>query len=1085
MRTKLLFILLIAYPFNIFSQSYNPGEKEIRIYFDQQSDIQYIKTLKIQGEFYSSNGIFYVNESELSQIKNYGLRFDILHSDLAGFAQTFWQTDDAYNSYTQMIAIMDSLALNFPTICQKVVLGTSAGGRELSILKISDNVGTEENEPEVYFEGGIHGDELIGPELVIRLAREMILGYGSNVQYTDLINNREIWMFPLINPDGRVNMVRFNDNGVDINRDWGYMWGGGGNSLSGFSQPETKADLQFLRNNQCVVYTSFHGGTEYLSFPWSYRADLVPEYSSINQLASAYSSVSGYSYLPYGQGYTGMYPINGSSKDAVYGILGSISWSLEVSLDKQPPASQIQSYYEMNKPSMLQIMSDAGKGIEGLVTDSLTGMPVRAAIFVNSGYPVYTDSIVGDFHKYLVPGTYSIKVVANGYQSKIIPGIVVTAGNSTVTNIELCPLAGNFGHQVVSCLIPGNNFYDEGYTPAVIGPPDNVNYSLGKGGDIVVDMQFPVIEGPGDDIQVIEGDTGPEAYSLYGGPDITGPWLLIGTGSGTTSFDFIGTGLINARYIKVVDDNNGSASGNDAGFDLDAIKALPHPAGPYLIMASYSFVEQSGNFNGFIDPGEDILVTYVIQNNGTSGALSTSGLLSNAASWVSLQNPAFILGDILEGQNTASSYVMHIDAAAVTGSSFTVTMDVSSNGGTYANAFLMNFTVGQQFENWETGTFTKFGWQQSTPVPWTITTSYPSQGTYCARSGVIGNNQNTDLWCSFLVISSDTISFYRKVSSESDYDYLKFMIDGSVVGQWSGEVAWGKVSFPVSAGNHTFLWRYSKDAGSTGGSDASWIDNISLPPVYVPDSIITSSVSAFPTQICANDSSQIIVTASGGSGSYTYQWSPQAGLSNPSVCDPIASPSVTTTYSYTVTDGTATDTGSQIINVKPLPLVTLNLPHDTLCHLDMFELSGGSPAGGTFSGIGVAGNMFIASNANMEEWNLLNYSYTAGNGCSKTACDSIYVRICGGIEELMLFDDVLINPNPGKTTFRLTFTGYKASLSYLRLYDPLGNEIYKQEIAVKPGRNDISIRLPEIAAGLYYLSLGQFHNEIALKIIIQ
>jgi len=317
MRASFVILFISLFLFQLYPQGFRQGEMDVRVYYKQQSDIQLLKSIKIQGDFFSTNGIFYVTPDELEQIKLLNLNYEILRSDLNAFAGSFWQTDNAYYSYPQMIALLDSLAQNYPGICQKVILGTSAGGRELAILKISDNVATDENEPEVYFEGGIHGDELIGPELVIRLAREMILGYGSNTQYTNLINSREIWMFPLINPDGRVSVSRYNDNGVDVNRDWGFMWGGEGNSPSAYSQPETKADFEFLLDHQFVVYTSYHGGTEYISFPWSYRADLCPDFFAMNQYAGVYASTSGYASMPYGQGYTGMYAINGSTKNAV------------------------------------------------------------------------------------------------------------------------------------------------------------------------------------------------------------------------------------------------------------------------------------------------------------------------------------------------------------------------------------------------------------------------------------------------------------------------------------------------------------------------------------------------------------------------------------------------------------------------------------------------------------------------------------------------------------------------------------------------------------------------------------------------
>lgn len=832
MRNYLITLIFLFLTLFLQAGNFRPAEMEIRVFYSGSDQVSALKSLKLQGEYYSTNGIFYVTPTELDQIRKLGFEVEILREDLAAFAAAFWQTDNSYYSYPQMISLMDSLATHFPAICQKVILGQSAGGRELAILKISDNVTTDEAEPEVYFEGGIHGDELIGPELVIRLAREMILGYGTDPQFTTLINTREIWMFPLINPDGRVSVSRYNDNGVDVNRDWGYMWGGEGNSPAEFSQPETRADFEFLRDHQFVVYTSYHGGTEYISFPWSYRADACPDFSAMNTWAGTYASVSGYAAMPYGQGYTGMYAINGSTKDAVYGSLGAIPWSLEVSMEKQPPASEILMYYGYNKPAMLQIMEDAGKGIAGMITDSVTGAPVRAAIVVNNGYPVFSDPVAGDFHKYLLPGTYSLKVIANGYHTKTISNVILPAGGVLDLTVSLSPDTAHYAHQVVSCMIPGNNFSDEGYTPAAIGPPDGIRYSLGKGGNLVMDMQDTLREGPGPEIRIIENDAGAEGYQVFGGSSITGPWLLIGSGNGSQDFDFSGSGLLEARYIRILDDNDGPATANDAGFDLDAIQVLPHPDAPYLMLSAYHFSEQSGNGNNTIDPGETIEVFYTLLNNGSQAITGSQGILNTTSPWVTLPQSGVFPGDILTGQAFSSSYLMEISSSAVPGSTFSIQLPVNGNNGAYSTLFSMHFPIGILPEDWESGTFTQFDWQ-SIGVPWTITTSMPHQGIYCARSGQIGHSQNTDLQGSFLVLTSDSISFYRKVSSEEDYDFLKFFIDGNLMGQWSGNVPWGRLSYPVGPGHHTFLWRYSKDSGATGGSDAAWIDDIALPPVYM------------------------------------------------------------------------------------------------------------------------------------------------------------------------------------------------------------------------------------------------------------
>jgi hypothetical protein len=286
-----------------------------------------------------------------------------------------------------------------------------------------------------------------------------------------------------------------------------------------------------------------------------------------------YSSVSGYSNLQYGQGYGGMYGINGSTKDGNYGMMGSISWSMEISYSKQPPTSQIMLYYNRNYPSMLAMIEYAGYGMEGIVTDATTGLPVTASVFVNNFYPTYTDPTAGDYHKYVLPGTYSVTVVANGYESQTVNNVVVTSNSSTVTNFQLQPGGGYYVYKFAASQIPNNNYSDEGLTSAVIGEPDDINYSIGRNGWCVLDMQYPIADVTGADFTVYEGDTSPEGYYCYAGSTIDGPWVLLGTGNGTTQFDLSGSGLTEARFIRILDDGDGPSVAANAGFDLDAVQA--------------------------------------------------------------------------------------------------------------------------------------------------------------------------------------------------------------------------------------------------------------------------------------------------------------------------------------------------------------------------------------------------------------------------------------------------------------------------------------------------------------------------------
>jgi len=243
---------------------------------------------------------------------------------------------------------------------------------------------------------------------------------------------------------------------------------------------------------------------------------------------------------------------------------------------------------------MLALVEHVGYGIQGMVTDAVTGKPVSAAIYVGANYPVYSDPEVGDYHKYLIPGTYSLRVEANGYTTRTIPNVAVNNLACTTIDVQMEPVASQFGYRVMATHIPAFNAQDPGdesYTAACLGSPDHVNYSLGRGGYIILDMLDTIFDGePGtNDIAVYEGDSSPEGFTLYAGSTPDGPWINLGYATGSSSFDLQPYGVGSARYFMLLDDNNGQMNVNDAGFDFDAIACL-HPAKP----------DTAGHLSGFV-----------------------------------------------------------------------------------------------------------------------------------------------------------------------------------------------------------------------------------------------------------------------------------------------------------------------------------------------------------------------------------------------------------------------------------------------------------------------------------------------------
>ena len=141
----------------------------------------------------------------------------------------------------------------------------------------------------------------------------------------------------------------------------------------------------------------------------------------------------------------------------------------------------------------------------------------------------------------------------------------------------------------------------------------------------------------------------------------------------------------------------------------------------------------------------------------------------------------------------------------------------------------------QDFEGFETGDFSAYEWQLSGDANWFVTNNNPYEGTFCAQGGDIDHSQATALEITRDVTDNGTISFYWKVDSENNYDYLRFYLDGTEIQEICGSVGWTLVTTNVNSGSHTFKWEYSKDSSVNNGADTGWIDNIVFPPSVTYD----------------------------------------------------------------------------------------------------------------------------------------------------------------------------------------------------------------------------------------------------------
>ncbi len=550
----------------------------------------------------------------------------------------------ALYNYESTRALVDSLITAHPLICKKVSLGNSVQSREIYAVKISDSVELDQTEPEVLFDAGIHGDEIPGEEMVIRFMRDLCTGYGSDSQITRLIHSREIYIIPYINPDGRVNNTRGNSNGVNLNRDFGYMWANTQGSTRPFSQPESRIYMNFWLERNFSFTWSNHDPFKQIAYSWGFRPQKSFMDPLLDTLSRNCAALSNNYYTHNGPTYNVMYQITGGAMDYHLGTRGVPSWMVEVFSSKTPSSETVlDPIYAFNRTMMLYLLNKVAQGIGGKITNK-NGQAVAARmIFSNNGishYPIYNSPGIGDFFKTLLPGEYAVKIMAQGYADTLISALTVNKDSATSLNVVLDSLASDkvAAQAVMLAVVPRMatpfSLTDELYTPGALGRPDGIAYSLGSGGYIVLDMGKTLNNVAGKDFTIFGTQTLPQNISVRVSTNWLTPvnsWPLIGNTAGTDSFDVSAANVSTYRYVMIQDDNDDTDPyADDAGFDLDAIEANLGPldsssSAPGGLIGWWALNENNGTLAGDSAPNPI---------SGTlSGAVWTTGKMGSSLSF--------------------------------------------------------------------------------------------------------------------------------------------------------------------------------------------------------------------------------------------------------------------------------------------------------------------------------------------------------------------------------------------------------------------------------------------------------------------
>ena len=242
----------------------------------------------------------------------------------------------------------------------------------------------------------------------------------------------------------------------------------------------------------------------------------------------------------------------------------------------------------------------------------------------------------------------------------------------------------------------------------------------------------------------------------------------------------------------------------------------------------FTIDDSNGNGNNNADPGENIILNFTNKNNGHSKTPNGSGILASTYPNITINTSSVNIYSVASDSSQISSFPVSIFSSAQVGDVASLTY--TWNAAPYTSIYTGTLAIGQIVEDWETDP-SIFNWTSGGSAPWYRDSTIFYEGNYSMRSGNIGNNQTSQLIITVNVISEDDLSFYYKVSSENNYDFLKFYVDGNSLGEWSGEVNWSQFSTPLQVGEHTLTWSYEKDYSASDGSDAAWVDYIKFPPI--------------------------------------------------------------------------------------------------------------------------------------------------------------------------------------------------------------------------------------------------------------
>ncbi|XP_006891055.1 PREDICTED: carboxypeptidase D [Elephantulus edwardii] len=371
--------------------------------------------------------------------------------------------DFHHHHFPDMEIFLRRFANEYPNITRLYSLGKSVESRELYVMEISDNPGVHEpGEPEFKYIGNMHGNEVVGRELLLNLIEYLCKNFGTDPEVTDLVRSTRIHLMPSMNPDGyekaqegdSLSVIgRNNSNNFDLNRNFPDQFV----QITDPAQPETIAVMSWMKAYPFVLSANLHGGSLVVNYPYDDDEQGVATYSKspddavFQQIALSYSkenfqmfqgrpckNIYPNEYFPHGiTNGAKWYNVPGGMQDWNYLHTNCFEVTIELGCVKYPFEKELPKLWEQNRRSLIQFMKQVHQGVSGFVLDATDGRGIlNATISVAEiNHPVTTYK-AGDYWRLLVPGNYKITASARGY-NPATKNVTVKSGGAIQVNFTL------------------------------------------------------------------------------------------------------------------------------------------------------------------------------------------------------------------------------------------------------------------------------------------------------------------------------------------------------------------------------------------------------------------------------------------------------------------------------------------------------------------------------------------------------------------------------------------------------------------------------------------------------------------------